>query len=62
MNAHVQFGMLRDSLPLLSTEFNPEPSTAANATYVVETGNPRPEAKAITLALTPVITEARNVS
>ncbi len=41
---------------------SPEPSTAAKATYVVETGSPCPEAKAITLALTPVITEARNVS
>ena len=38
------------------------PRIAANATYVVETGSPRPDANAITLALTPVMTEARKES
>ena len=40
----------------------PVASTAANVTYVVETGNPSEDAEAMTLAETDMITPARRLS
>ena len=67
MNQQLITQMARPTLISASPRANtrsarPVPKTAANATYVVDTGNPRPDANAITLALTEVITEALSVS